>query len=1007
LVGGSPLLRPAAPMAAGKPRKKETYMSKNLTRKGFALAAVVALGSTLFAGAPATANASGPLTLLPNGGTATGATYTSLIGSGITLTSSLDADKQSAARNTDTSGTTVVFDSGPDNRWEYLNGVAYTGSVTFIPAVDPLNNAYYLIENPAGATIKLTLGSTIQGGGDFYWYDADGVPTGRTTDYLTSPAAGFIDITGSNSYVTSAKQIAVRSTVNGGSAGARSVSNITIDVNDANATSAVKLKVTSWADSVNSDGKISNGEHKSATQEVNLLPASAVAVTTSVHSSTVRGATGLNARVSLGSSVNPHAVVAAGQLGVVFYEDGAEVDINDNGSTDVVSGELEYRNTASVSSGVIVVSATRQGGNLISAGYSARSVYLATNPDIFVGPRSVVLDLRNGTNTTVTGADATFTKSNDVLVSSSNAVVRAGTKTVPVVGQILKDGNATVLASAGVRVSATIVGHTVDATSEITVSGSTAKIVEADDTITVFGFTDAKGQFPLTITSTTGKATDRVDVTFRALNTSGVFVNAGGATRSVTWQTAALQQALLVSPSEYLTGANVNVTFTAVDQFGVGMDQNTVGRISIRVDAFVDGAVKSATYSETKPTTAGAASFSFANFATAGSNQEIRVQTLAGSTTPFTAYYTVYNNVATTSIAVADTFENRVQYVDYVTGKTTDAAVLKAATDAGVIAAFTSNGAAGQYATIAGTTLDANNAGQPGAAVTIAAAGVLFHDAETSTIAKDSITVFANGQGFFDVQALSQKVNAAGATVTITAGGVSKTTLLRTYLPTSISAANLKFSWVLPATIVKDTTYSVTATLTDVWGNPIRTLDTAGDMLVYGEGSLLVNGEGEINRNFNVNGTSTFFIRSVATIGGPGTLGAVLDASVLYGTGKAAETGTVTDADQTFTTNVATTSWNETLWSGSLAVTVDVLDRAPAAAGTVNVGSFNGKLVVYAKDLAGARISWKVGGNWGTAIAQGNTLNRFDRPTPRAGVTVSVEIYVNGVKQLTKSVVTR
>jgi hypothetical protein len=38
-----------------KPRKKETYMSKNLTRKGLAFGALVALGASVFAGAPATA----------------------------------------------------------------------------------------------------------------------------------------------------------------------------------------------------------------------------------------------------------------------------------------------------------------------------------------------------------------------------------------------------------------------------------------------------------------------------------------------------------------------------------------------------------------------------------------------------------------------------------------------------------------------------------------------------------------------------------------------------------------------------------------------------------------------------------------------------------------------------------------------------------------------------------------------------------------------------------------
>ena len=86
---------------------------------------------------------------------------------------------------------------------------------------------------------------------------------------------------------------------------------------------------------------------------------------------------------------------------------------------------------------------------------------------------------------------------------------------------------------------------------------------------------------------------------------------------------------------------------------------------------------------------------------------------------------------------------------------------------------------------------------------------------------------------------------------------------------------------------------------------------------------------------------------------------------------------------------------------------IEAFDVALRNSGRVNVGSFNGKLVVYAQNLDGKRISWKAGGRWGKATAVGNTLNRFDRPTPRRGVTVSVEIYVDGVKTLTKSVVTR
>jgi hypothetical protein len=86
--------------------------------------------------------------------------------------------------------------------------------------------------------------------------------------------------------------------------------------------------------------------------------------------------------------------------------------------------------------------------------------------------------------------------------------------------------------------------------------------------------------------------------------------------------------------------------------------------------------------------------------------------------------------------------------------------------------------------------------------------------------------------------------------------------------------------------------------------------------------------------------------------------------------------------------------------------TITVGTGAAAGTGKVNVGSFNGKLVVYAAGLNGAKISWKVGGKWGVGTATSNYAI-FNRPTPVAGATVSVDVYVNGVKTLTKSVVTR
>jgi hypothetical protein len=70
-------------------------------------------------------------------------------------------------------------------------------------------------------------------------------------------------------------------------------------------------------------------------------------------------------------------------------------------------------------------------------------------------------------------------------------------------------------------------------------------------------------------------------------------------------------------------------------------------------------------------------------------------------------------------------------------------------------------------------------------------------------------------------------------------------------------------------------------------------------------------------------------------------------------------------------------------------------------------GNLNVKLVVYALGLDQARITWKVSGIWGQGFAAGNTLNRLDRLTPLKGLTVKVDIFVDGVKRMTKNVLTR
>jgi len=1075
-------------------------MSKNTTKKGLAFGALVGLTASLLAGAPAQASSSGPLTLLPNGGTAVGATYTSIIGAGLSLTSSLDVGKQSQAvvgifKNSDNvletvydavvnaanddvqatavnaynaaSGSTplsitVTGDSSASESDNTVQGISTSftadaeNSTLPVAAVDPLEHVYYLVENDDAADLTVTLTADVDGTLDFYLFNAGSGDSIRQTTAGDSAVTSIVDNTVST-LVTTATKFAIRAAV-GATAGNRTVSPIKIDATDKTVTTPITVEVTSFADTLrgslaDNTAKINNGEFKSATQEVTLIPAGSASVNTAMSSVTDRTGVDLVATVTLGSSVNPYAV--ASSIGTAFFVDGDVVNLTGGTgtvavTTALVSGDVEYSSPfsggaavgISTTTGAITVTVNAEDAavavsgddlarvdavastKLIAGVYTARTVFLPTTPDIYVGSRSVALDLRDGTNTLAEGARVKFTKGDNVAVSSGNdATLRAGTLALNVVGQVTKDtsvSDATQidLKAAGVRMQAAVTGVTAHSTSSITVTGSSVAIDSvrtSEDVIVIAGFTNSNGEFPITINSTTGKNLDSVSVRFGTLIADGTYE--GSDVETITWETAALQAIPEISPSEFLTGDNISVTFTAVDQFGVGIDQNTTGRISIRVDAYVDGAVKTATYSDTKATTNGAATFSFANFATAGSNQEIRVQILNASTAASTNYYTVYNNLATGSIAIADVFENRVQYVDYVVGKTSDAAALKAATDAGVIAAFGAT-AGTEFANIVGTALAANNAGQPGIPVVIAAEGVLFHDAETSTIAKDSITVFANGQGFFDVQAIAQTVNAKGATVTITAGGKTATTLLKTFLPIAIDSGNLQFAWNLPANIVKNTTYSVGVTLTDVWGNALNTLKTSVNaggtavntdaLTVSADGSLQVNGVATVARNFNNVGQATVFIRSVTDIAGPGQLRAAV-VSLNYLTGKAAsEIGGVTTTANT-NTDVTTTSWNESLWSGTISKDIDVLDVAPVAAAKVNAGSFKGYVALYALGYEGQRLSAKVGNDWVIVPVIPAATNDLYRKVEfvGAGVEISVRLYIDRVLVATIPLLTK
>ena len=74
----------------------------------------------------------------------------------------------------------------------------------------------------------------------------------------------------------------------------------------------------------------------------------------------------------------------------------------------------------------------------------------------------------------------------------------------------------------------------------------------------------------------------------------------------------------------------------------------------------------------------------------------------------------------------------------------------------------------------------------------------------------------------------------------------------------------------------------------------------------------------------------------------------------------------------------------------------------------LNVGTFNGKIVVYAKGYKGSTLSWKIAGKW-QKVTVTKDFQAFDRLTSAIGMTVKIDLFLNGVTPaaFSKTVVTK
>jgi hypothetical protein len=611
--------------------------------------------------------------------------------------------------------------------------------------------------------------------------------------------------------------------------------------------------------------------------------------------------------------------------------------------------------------------------------------------------------------------EATIDTSDDLAVQTSHTdlgvEVLSGTSARKFTAQIKSD-DATVAETPSVPIMAIVYYASTYAPGTLTVSGSSEVISSKAGYTMVNGFTDSDGQFELTVTSSTAIKAESYTVDFYVVaeqSAKQLWVNldvaaSSDATPVVTYEDSDADSSSLTVTNSVLSGDTVTASFTVTDQFGLGtsVDGTKAMQMELRATDITDLKVYADVAAD------GSVAFAFDNYLGAGESDVLTATLFTGTqlaqVSVATALVTLYNASDVAAVQVPETISTAITYDDFLSGGAATSAAAPAPNDGNV--------------ELKGTVVDANGAGIPGAPVTITGAGLQFVVDGGTKYYTDSITAVANAAGVFDVDVYSHIVNATGATITVTSGAASATTLLKTFLPaaTAVNGNVLAFSMDMPANVVMNKTYAVTVTLTDKWGNPIQTNDTAtavSALSIQGTGSVQINSsDTATTKNFGKDGKTTVFVRSVKDIAGPGAVVASLKAAEYTGGSLAGSDQAITITE--ITTDVLTTAWDETVFSNELSVAVEVAETeadlpVSASGQKVNAGSFKGYVALYALGYEGQRMSAKVGNDWVIVAAIPAATNDLFRAVEfvGAGVDISVRIYIDRVLLATIPLLTK
>ena len=745
-------------------------MSKNLTRKGLALGAIVALGTSVFAGTPAQA-LTGNVTLVPAAGTS----YNVLLTDAFVLKTDLAVAAGDASKlrykitNSGASALTLLTSNDAGTTY---NGAANNGSAT-----------------------SLTVSGT-----------ATVASTTSATSFVAAPAAGL----GS---VNTASQF--------------------LKIGTTTTTADSTITVQAWVDQ-NSNGVIdTDTEFVTDVRTVKFVKASNVTATATVTKPALNETT-IKAAVALSGDINLQQLTSASDIDVLFYKDGvntfgagsAAVTLN-NLTWDAVNEEFVASKTIPAASAATYSAQVQIGGvNSGSASVGtvaatvAKSVTVATVANANLQSKTVTAANIVGNADLGTAATAkirTATKSFDVVITvkdnaTTAAAVAGEAVTVNVTDTGLTSTEGVTLNGAAYDGTSKAVTGVTDANGKFTVS-VVAATTEATDNLVFDARVQNKNVADLTV--------QWEAASFDLVNLAGDTGASTDVNRTIAvGGSVALGYAVVdqwgVAPTDAyqvtITRAVSGSARTTAATFGYQVPVSA-GKANVTVVDNGAGAGADTISAKLYPVLAGGA-----------------LGTAVGTTRTFVL---TYSSVAAdiTATAVSATVNNDGVGT---TGALVKPVAIEALALASLDTRVEKNVTVPAYATynafadavaatvatiaakVSGNVTSVTGAGIAGVPVTISASGVLFKYASNTgdVYAKDSITVITGAAGAYEVAIIGQ--TSGKQTITVTSGAATKTASI-TFATASVSAVALS----VPALTQAGRAVDAVATVTDKFGNVV------------------------------------------------------------------------------------------------------------------------------------------------------------------------------------------